>query len=72
MGCGKSSLEGREITQDLENVLDDRDETLPESKRKTFLPVIDEMEIMKIDLDQAYSQIRSDGEIIGAVFLITK
>lgn len=72
VGCGKSSLEGREITQDLENVLDDRDETLPESKRKTFLPVIDEMEIMKSDLDQTYSLIRSDGEIIGAVFLITK
>ncbi len=67
-GAGKG-LKGQGISGRLERILDDRDEQLPASERKRFIPVTEGMEAGG---DQIFSVIRSGGEILGAVFLQAK
>lgn len=64
-GAGRG-LKGQAISERLERILDDRDEQLPASERKRFIPVTEGMEAGG---DQIFSVIRSGGEILGAVFL---
>ena len=67
-GAGRG-LKGQAISERLERILDDRDEQLPASERKRFIPVTEGMEAGG---DQIFSVIRSGGEILGAVFLQAK
>lgn len=67
-GAGRG-LKGQAISECLERILDDRDEQLPASERKRFIPVTEGMEAGG---DQIFSVIRSGGEILGAVFLQAK
>ena len=67
-GCKKSISEGGKISRRLEKLLDDRDERLPSSERKGLVPVVEGMEAGS----RIYSLIRSGGEILGAVLLLTR
>ncbi|MDO5147389.1 MAG: stage V sporulation T C-terminal domain-containing protein [Eubacteriales bacterium] len=60
------SFRGENISKKLELLLDDRDELLPSSERRSFIPVTEDM---KQEGEQIVSFIRSGGEIVGAVFL---
>lgn len=67
-GCSKKVTEGEMISEKLEKILDDRDEQLPASMRNNTVPVVEGMETE----EQVFSLIRSGGEILGAVFLMSR
>ena len=66
-GCSKKILEGESISSSLEKILDDRNERLPVADRAKMIPVTDDM-----DTEQIFCPIRSGGEILGALFLISR
>lgn len=67
-GCRKQIEEGDSISEDLERILDDRDEQLPSSIRNKAVAIVEGFETRQ----QLYTLIRSEGEILGAVFLISR
>lgn len=67
-GTSAKNFLGTRISRSLERVLDDRDERLPVSERRRFIPVTEGME----ETGEAYSLIRSGGEVMGAVILLMK
>lgn len=68
-GCSKKMLEGENISSSLERILDDRDEQLSVAERSKAIPVIEDMEA---ESEQIFCPIRSGGEILGAIFLISR
>ena len=68
-GCSKKILEGESISSSLEKILDDRNERLPVADRAKMIPVTDDMDT---ENEQIFCPIRSGGEILGALFLISR
>lgn len=68
-GCSKKALEGENISRSLEKILDDRNEQLPAGDRSRVIPVTEDM---GTESEQVFCPIRSGGEILGAIFLISR
>ena len=67
-GYAQEDIVGKPISQRLEYILDDRDESIPFSERNRFIPVVDGME----ENAQVCQEIRSNGQVIGAVIVQAK
>ncbi|MCI6858031.1 MAG: hypothetical protein MR867_01880 [Eubacterium sp.] len=67
-GCPAKGLVGENISRNMERILDDRDEKLPQSERSRFIPVKEGME----ETGQTWCLIRSEGEVVGMVILQNK
>ena len=68
VGCVQEDIAGKPISQRLERILDDRDESVSLSERNRFIPVVDGIE----ENAQVCQEIRSNGQVIGAIIVQAK